>query len=297
MRITQQFLFNGLLKELSRNREMLAEFQDQLSTGKRVTKASDDGVAFGISRSLENVLRKNEQFKSNISTGLSQARSTQQSLQDMVDIMIDLQKVAVNGSTDTLAEDDRLSLADEVASFRDQMIDLANSKYNNTYLFAGTNSDTVPFTPDGTATGGVADSSTSQPLKIQLSSHATIETSITGSDLRDTDAGDLFEVFESVENALRNDDTTALKNTMGDIETATDHIIGLTSGIGSNINRMQFVTNQIESQSINQEAEISQLTDTDYAEAISNFQKHETTYNAALNVHARITQTSLLNYI
>ena len=60
---------------------------------------------------------------------------------------------------------------------------------------------------------------------------------------------------------------------------------------------MDFLDEQLKGHAIDMEGEVSQLTDTDYIEAFSAIQKYETTYAAALSVHAKIIQTSLLDFL
>jgi flagellar hook-associated protein 3 FlgL len=297
MRITQLSTFNGFQKKLQNNRQELAKFQEQLSTGKRVVRPSDDNVAFGTSRQLKEALRKNEQYQSNIKTGLSHARTTQEALDGMVDVLIDFKSTAVNGSTDTLNASDRESLADKVATLKDKMIDFGNSEFNGTYVFAGTNSADAPFTEDGAATGDVADTSNAKALKAKVSDTTEIETTVTGKTLRNTSAGDLFGIMQDVEDALRANDRTAVGDSLEDVNATVDHVTGLASRLGNNINRLNFVDSQLESRSIEQEGEVSRLTDADYAETITNFRKLETSYEAALSVHSRISQMTLLNYM
>lgn len=297
MRITQLLTFNGFQDQLKNNRQQLAKFQEQLSTGKRVVRPSDDNVAFGNSRQLQETIRKNKQYQKNIKTGMSHARSSQEALDSMIDILIDFKTAAIQGSTDTLNDNDREILADKVAGLKKKIVSRANKKFNNTYLFGGTNSTEAPFSENNTAPGGVADTSTDRALKIRVSEITEIETTVTGNELRDTSAGDLFEVMQSVEDALRANDRDAVNNAQEDIDKVVEHVTGLASKLGNNINRMDYISEQIESQSISQEAEISRMTDADYAETIANFKKHETSYQAAMSVHSRISQMSLLNYI
>lgn len=297
MRITQLLTFNNFQKKLQNNREQLAKFQEQLSTGKRVVRPSDDNVAFGTSRQIQEGLRKNEQYLRNINTGLSHARGTQEALDGMVDILVDFKTTAVNGSNDTLNAKDRENLANKVAGLKEKIVDLGNREFNDVFLFGGTNSSNKPFTLNGAATGGVADTSNSSPLRARISENSIIETSITGDQLRNTSAGDLFGIMQTVEDALRANDRDAVDAALSDVEETVDHVSGLASRIGNNINRMDFLSSQLESRSLEQEGEISRLTDADYAEVISNFKKHETSYQAALSVHSRISQMTLLNYM
>lgn len=297
MRITQLTTFNTLKRYLNDNREALAKYQQQLSSGKRVTKASDDNIAFATSRQLNNAVRKNEQFQTNISSGLTKARFAQDALNGMIDVLIDFKRIGVNAASATLDGQDRENLADQVAGLKEKIVEMGNTEFNGAHLFAGTNSDTPPFALDATAPGGVSDTSNAKSLDTQISDTSRVAVSVTGDKLRNTGSGDLFEIMQNMEDALRANDATAVNATLDTADSAINHVTSLASGLGSNINRMEFLDEQLKSQVITQEGEISELTDTDYAEAISNVQKQETSYQAALSVHSRIIQTSLLDFL
>ena len=297
VRITQSQVFNTLLKETQKNAAKMSAFQNQLSTGKKVTKASDDSVAFTTSKLIEEAIRKNDQYFSNIESGLTKARSVQQALDGMIDTLISFKEVTVNGSNETLSNDERSMLAKEVASLKKNMQDLANSDFNQTFLFGGTNTNTAPFTNDNTAPGNIADNSNATPLTAQISDNSRIDVTIPGDKLRNTPVGDLFSLFTTVENALNNNDTNAINASLDNIDDAITYVTGLNTVHSNNINRMTHVAEQLEVENIDQKGEVSRLTDTNFAEAITGFQSAQTSFNAALAVQAQISQSSLLDFL
>ncbi|MDZ7771128.1 MAG: flagellin [Balneolaceae bacterium] len=297
MRITQNLIYNRLQGMLSRNREELAKYQQQLASGKAVIRASDGAVEFSTSRIIQEQIRKDGQYQSNINAGLRQARTVQESLDGMVDTLIDLKSTAVQGSNDSIDAPEREKLAEQVVNVRERLMDLGNVQFNGVHLFGGTNTENPVFSLNGAAAGGVEDVANSDALVTRISEHNEVKTSVTGTELRATGSGDLFAMVENVEDALRANDRTALNAELDNVESALDHVTKLASRIGSNINRLEFVHDKYESGIIEKEGEVSRLTDADYAEAISNFQKFETSYQAALSAHSRMTRNTLLNYL
>jgi flagellar hook-associated protein 3 FlgL len=295
MRITHLTTFNRLQQYLSKNRKALAKYQQRLITEKRVTKASDDSVAFSNSRHLENFIRRNEQYQSNISSGLSKARSAESALNKMQDILSDFKTLALGGATDTKDAHDRKLLANQVESMKKKLVDLANSKFSGTYLFSGTKTDETPFSIN--STGDVNYAGNDNPLKTQISDISNVSVSVTGKDLRTTKAGDLFDIMNVVKTDLKNNDTKAIKNRLDDIDTAFNHVTSLSTDLGNHINQMKFLNDQNKSREIDQKGRVSQLIDTDYSNAILNMQKHEISYQAALEVHSKIANMSLMNYL
>lgn len=297
MRVTQLNSFNRLQRYLNQNREQLAKYQQQLASRKRVTKASDDSVAFTNSRHLLNNIRRYDQYQTNISSGLAKSRSAEDALQSMLDILNKFKTVTINGVSDTQNAEGRKLLADQVESLKKKMVDLGNTKFNGVYLFAGTKTAQSPFSIDSGSPGGVLGRSNNNNLKIQVSDTSTISISVTGKSLRNTGAGDLFEIMQKIGDALRNNNTSVIEDTMDNVNKAYNHVLGLTSTIGNHINRMKFLNHQMKSQELYQKGRNSRLVDADLSNVILNIQKYQTSYQAALAVHSQIIQMSLVNYL
>jgi flagellar hook-associated protein 3 FlgL len=188
-------------------------------------------------------------------------------------------------------------MANEVAGIRDQIISTLNLSYGDRYLFSGTNSDKPAFELNGAAAGGVSTNSNSKPPKVKVGDGVEVDLSVTGESLRNTDSGDLFEIIGNIEQALRDNDTDALNKLLPAADDAIEHVTDLTSGLGNNINRMEFMYEQYESSEITQRADISGLVDTDYAQAFSELQRVDVAYKSAMAVHTTMFNNSLLNYL
>lgn len=297
MRVTQQTVFNNFMRDVNRNRAEMAEIQSSLSSSKQVRYPSQDPVSFQRSRIISEDIREAEQYQSNINSGLRQARLAQDALDNSLDELIELKRILVQSASDSMADDDRENMADQVAGIRDSLIATFNLSYGDRYLFAGTNSNQEPFSLDSTAPGGVADHGNNKPLTIQAEKGVSVEISVTGTELRDTESGDLFEVISNIENALRNNDVAELNNLIPAGDDLINHVTNVTSQLGNNINRMEFMYEQYETTKITQNAEISKLVDTDYAQAISDLQRNEIAYESTMAVHTRMFSNTLLNYI
>jgi len=297
MRVTNRIVFDQFTRDINRNRAQMAEINSSLSSAKSVRFPSQDPISFQRSRVIEEDIRESEQYQNNINSGLRQSRLAQDSLDKSIDDLIEIKRILVQSASDTYSAVDRENMADQISGIRDSLIATFNLSYGDRYLFAGTNSGTEPFSLDGTATGGVADTSNSTPLKVAVENGVTIDISVTGDEIRATDEGDFFEIIANIENALLTDDTAGLNNLITAADELIDHTTDVTAKLGNNIARMEYMFEQYENTKITQKAEISKLVDTDYAQAISDLQKNETIYQSAMAVHTRMFSNTLLNYI
>lgn len=294
MRITQKSIFSSFMRDVNKNRGEMARIQSNLSSGREVRMPSQDPVSFQSSRIIEGNIEKNEQFQSNINNGLRQGRLAQDTLDGVIDSLIQVKNIMVKGASDSVGESEREAMGEEIAGIQKRIIDSLNSQYGDRYLFAGTNSGDKPFELAG---GVVTNNSNDKPPHIVAADGVEIDISITGQDVVDTEAGDLFDILGNVEDALRNNDDEALNDLLPDSDEAIEHVTNLTSKLGDNINRMDFMFEQYESTKITQESDVSELVDTNYAEAFSRLQRTQVAYESAMAAHSRMFKNVLLNYI
>lgn len=294
MRVTRKIIFDNFMRDVNKNRREMAEIQSKLASGKEVRVPSQSPVDFQSSRILEANLNKVEQFQENIGSGLRQGRLAQETMDGVVDSLINIKDLMVRGSSDSLGAGERVNLADEVSGIREQIVDSLNIQYGERYLFAGTNSGEKPFELAG---GVVTNNSNDKPPHVIAADGVKIDISITGQDVVDSSAGDLFQFIGDVENALRANDDTQLNGLLDDADQMINHVTDLTSKLGDNINRLDFMFEQYESTKITQESDISELVDTNYAEAFSDMQRNQVAYESAMAVHSKMFENTLLNYI
>ncbi len=297
MRVTQNILFGNFMRDVNINRAEMGKIQSDLSSGKRVRIPSHDPVSFERSRIISEDIRKQEQYQSNISNGLRQSRLAQQTLEATIDRLIDIKQIVTHGASDSSTGSVRENMAEEVAGIRESLVHALNLNYGDRYLFAGTNSGEPPFEMDDNEPGGVANHSNGNPPQLLVADKTRVDLSITGEELTDTGAGDLFEIIENIEEALINNDTEQIGLQLEDIDTAIDHVVTLTSRLANSINRMEYLFEQYESSKIARHSDISELVDTDYARAFSDLQRTQVAFESAMAVHTKMFGNTLLNYL
>ena len=192
MRVTQNFLYDSFIKRVNANRSDSAEIQNRLTTGKRVAKASDDNISFAKSRAIRNSAFKEEQYQKNLSSGLAQARQIQDSMSNVIDLLITIKQTAIQGANDSNSATEREVLAKNVESSRELILNELNTDFNGVYLFGGTNTDVEPFEFNSLVPGLVADNSNGTRLSVQASDSTNLEFSVTGTELRNGPVGDIF---------------------------------------------------------------------------------------------------------
>ncbi|MFP8488630.1 flagellin [Gracilimonas sp. Q87] len=296
MRVTQKLLFGNFMRDVNKNRSEAGQIQSDLSSGRSVRVPSQDPVSFQRARITQENIRKEQQFQDNIDNGLRQGRLAQDKLGKMIDGLIEIKELTVRGSSDSYGAKDRESMADQIQGLKVTLANSLNLSYGDRYLFAGTNSDQQPFEVDD-VTGNVTNNSNATGPIIKAGDGVNIEFSVTGSELANTASGDLFVVLNDLEQAFRNNDQATINNYLGSMDNVIEHVTDLTSKLGNNINRMEYMFEQYESSKITQNADVSKLVDTDFAEAFSEMQRNQVAYESAMAVHSTMFNNTLLDYL
>ncbi|HBQ61597.1 MAG TPA: hypothetical protein DD671_18800, partial [Balneolaceae bacterium] len=171
-----------------------------------------------------------------------------------------------------------------------------NLSYGDRFLFAGTNSDQQPFEVDD-ATGQVTNNSNGKNISVKAGDGVNIDFGVNGQELASTPSGDLFGILEELEQKLRDNDQQGINDMLTSLDDTVEHVTDVTSRLGNNINRMDYMFEQYESSKIAQRSDVSELVDTDYAQAFSDMQRNQVAYESAMAVHTSMFKNTLLNYL
>jgi flagellar hook-associated protein 3 len=138
MRITQRAVALTSLQGLNRNLDAFGKLQEQLTSGKTISKPSDSPT--GTNRSLQ--IRSDQaaatQHARNISDAKSWLEQTDGTLRTMLDTVRRVRDLTVQGLNEGAASpSSQQALATEVASLREGLLDLANTQIQGRPIFGG----------------------------------------------------------------------------------------------------------------------------------------------------------------
>ena len=143
------------MRYINQGYNQLGKLQDQLTTGKRITRVSQDPVI--AMKGLQHRQASSEigQFKRNISEAQNWLDHSEGVLDQGSQILKRISELAVQASNDTYDEGQRENIAKEIGQLKQYMQDLGNSKVDNRYLFNGANTDKAPIMKDAIMEAGV----------------------------------------------------------------------------------------------------------------------------------------------
>jgi flagellar hook-associated protein 3 FlgL len=287
MRITNQMMADKITAQLFRQTEQMAKTQEQIVTGKRINRASDDPPGMTSVLSYRTTISSIEQFNENISN----AKLHIDTVDNVLDMVSELLREAKNIAFDT-APDMRAEMAAEVAVIREQILQLTNYQIDGKYVFHGDSSTTAPYTTAPWNYGG--DTGTKDVIIGEnLSANITAD----GSAIFGADGSNVFNILDNLETALNAPDPTAMRAQISELDTAVDRIKRVRAKNAGVYRRLEATENHYGYFKVNVEKMLSKTEDADVAEAIINFQVQKTTYESTLSTSSMILQKSLVDFL
>ncbi len=152
MRISSNTIFNTAVANMDQQQALIAQTQQQVSTGLRIQTAADDPAAAAQALIVSQSSAINTQYTSNRNTAQGTLSLASNALQGVTTLLQTIQTEVVNAGNGTYNNTDRSSIATQLSGQLQQLIGLANSTDGaGNYLFSGFQSKTQPFV--GTAAG------------------------------------------------------------------------------------------------------------------------------------------------
>lgn len=146
MRISSQQIFSGGINRLQGINSNLVDTQQQISTGKRVNKPSDDPVAAARILKLDQQLRRVETYERNANLADNRLKQEESALSSSVDIIQRVRELTVQAGSSSLSNNDRQSISAELKERLGQLANIANTRdASGEYIFSGFQGKTPAF--------------------------------------------------------------------------------------------------------------------------------------------------------
>lgn len=301
MRITNNMLSSNLLRNLSSAQERVNDLQNQLSSGLKINKPSDDPVGIENVLRIKSTISSVTQWKNNADEALSVMNTTDSALGEMTSIMQRIRELSLQAATDTMTSDGKKAIGMEVDQLKQQIQDMANLQVGNKYIFGGTRTNQPPL-PQGTTTWLGNDQDicyqvgNNENLPISVNGQTLFTTPMTGGPGLLTVLSDLSDMLNEV-GAGVGSTAEDISAKLADLDSNIDNMLALRADLGARTNRMTALSDHLDLTSINLTQNLSDIEDADPAKTIIEFQNQQNVYKAALSVGAQIIQPSLVDFI
>jgi len=301
MRVTNRMLVDNVLRNLNNNLRRLQKFQYQQSTGKVVSRPSDDPIRVTQALYMRSALSEQQQHIKNMKDAKSWLDATDTALANASEIIQRAYELAVQGANDTLTKDERNAIADEIDQLIEHLIQVANTTHTGRYIFAGSKTADVPFKYDPDSDKVIYNGNDGN-LDWEVSPGVTMTINLTGKAVfqmgeDEEEDNSLFGLMIGLRKALRDNDSEGIQSSITNLQVALDHNLAQRSIAGAKSRRMELAIARAEEAEINTTELLSNLEDIDIAEVNMHLSMQSYVYQAALMTAVKVLQPSLLDFL
>lgn len=311
MRISTLMMYQQNMGGITNAQSTWMKYGEQMSTGLRVNRPSDDPIAASQAVVLSQAQAQNAQFASARSFATQRISQEENVLSQVTTAIQSAQEKIVYAGNGSLSDDDRASLATDLQGIRDQLLNLANSQDGNgRYMFAGYKSNSAPFDASGKYIGG----NTNVEQKVDASRDMVIGhtgdkifDAITTNAVPEPDGTasqtNLFTMLDQAINALKKpvgDDETlqteardAIDKTNRGLRNSLNNVLTVRAEVGTQLNELDKLDALGDNRALSQTQQMSDLVDVDWNEVISNYTMQQAALQASYKTFSDLQGMSL----
>ena len=298
--VSEQFLTNLQLLQ-----QQMATTQQQISSGSKVSQASDAPNSVGDILQLESDLGRVNQVTSNLNLVSGEVNSAESSLQTATQLLDQVASLAAEGVGNTVSAASRTTFSQQVGQILSTLVSTSQTQFNGAYVFGGDQSTSPSYQVDFANPNGVDRLTTTQSTRlIQDASGTTFAVSKTAQDIfdhrnpDDTLASDnVFAAVNSLRVALANNDQPGISAAIASIKAAQDYLSQQLAFYGGVQNQITNALDVAQKFQLQDQASLSQLKDTDMAAASVAMTQEQASYQAAIEAESAMPKTNLFSYL
>jgi flagellar hook-associated protein 3 FlgL len=209
VRVTQNSLLKAFLAHTGSSLARMAQWQERISSGRNLLRASDSPSALSKSLAVRADLRQTQALLDNTSSATAHMSLTETALAETSDLVSRAKELLLQGMNDTTEVGGVDSLVRDLRSMTDELMLLANREVAGRRLFAGTATRTAPYAREN---GGAAYRGNDDDILEEISPGLRVAINLTGPDAFETVPSSILGTAD-LDPALS--DTTLLRDLHG----------------------------------------------------------------------------------
>ena len=302
MRVTNSIITRNSQSRLQANLQGLDRIREDISSGIRLRKMSDDPTSGGELVRVGSSMRALSQFKRNVDSGIARATAEESVLDQLTNALTRGIELGIAQASATANPQSRLIVKAEVDQLINFSANLGNTRIGDEYLFGGNRAGEAPFATPAPVTGSFSrltlagnPVNPSGNISLEIGDNTFVTPTHNGTQVFiDTDA---LDALRALSTALGNNDPTAIQAAADRITTANSNVQSLIGTQGARINELDTASVSHNLMELNLKAFRSDLRDTEIDKAMVELVGRQTLYQAAMSATSRILGLSLANYL
>lgn len=295
MRITNNMINERTLFNIQQSLYRIARMHDKLSSGKEVQYPSDDAVIATRASNISSRLRELEQFKRNVDHVNNFVQSYDTTLQELSDLYHRVRELMVRGANGTNTVDERNSIAAELKAIKEHLIEIANTRVGDEYIFGGARSELRPVDENGNI-------QTPMEANVRRKINAlgyTITYGVTVYDVFTLENGKtVFSTIDDAINALYEGNEKKLSEiSLKEIGILERSVMEHFASVGATSRMAEMVASRIEDLKLFNTEYLSKEQDADLTKVLTQLSMQQAVLEASLKSAAMAIQKSLVDFV
>jgi flagellar hook-associated protein 3 FlgL len=304
-RITTSMLQRNVLADLNSVSAKLARSQLKASSGKEISRPSDDPFHAAQAMALRQSLSGTRQHQRNVQDGMGWTEETESALDDITKNVQRARDLIVEGGTDTTDPSARKAIASELTQIIEAIKQAAGKTYRGSYVFSGTETSRRPYEPgaDDTYHGDEAGLDPTLPgIVREIGPGITITLNSVGRDIlgdgQSANDDKLLDVLRDTVDHLNAGDGASLRGTdLTRLDANVDHLLGVRASNGATASRLESALGRLQQTEDSTVSQLSDTEDADIARTLIDLNSQTAAYQAALRAGANLVQSSLMDFL
>lgn len=289
MRITDNIRLRSNLSGMHNAAQKYFKSQQEVASGKKVTKPSDAPSAAREIMLTAKEIRLLERYQDSVTLARQKIALEEALLGNLEEMLYKAKEVAVDQASALRDESTRMQMKAMIDTMIDEAVAIARTRHGKAYLFSGTRTDTPPFEEDLIYQGS------EEKWQIEIKKGVVIAPNHTGKEIL-IDSG-VMDALQALSDALGSNDVEAIGDIITSIEKATRGIHKLISEEAVHMNRLETIERELESTLEALIERQSSLEDADLAESVNRLLAHENALQAAMLIISRAMNMNLASFI
>ena len=294
MRVSNNAVYDTFLKYDRTRQKDIARYTDEISSGKKLLLPSDDFTSVAKSLKLKETNKEIDNYLTNITNVKNKEIAAQTAITNIADAATEARVEVVRIlNTGVLDQEDAEIINNYLQELKNYIVDQANTKVGDTYIFGGTKSDTPPFSIENKE---LVYSGNESETEVKISKNFSASSTFNGNELG---LDKIVKVLEDIDTAITDnqDLSTIPEDSLTTLDEGIAQLTKKRSFIGSQERVVDSFNMQHESFKTVYNDFISSLEDADISEAVAGLERSKVAYEASMAVFTQNSDLNLLKYI
>lgn len=298
MRLSTQQFFIQNLTNVQQSNSQIFKYQQQLSTGQKLSKPSDDPLAATQINKFERLIARNDVFSRNVDVAERRLNLEESTLTLVVDSMQKIKELSVQANNGGLSDNDLNIIGTELNQLLGQLAGAVNTQdAQGEYLFSGFKGQTKPYQLD--ASDNYVYQGDSGQRFLNVGENTTVASTDAGASIFGSGEDNLLNTVKRMAEQLSSNapDIALFNDEIPSFDRFFEQTITTRSQIGARLNVLEDQRAQLADIKLFTQNTLSKFKDTDYYEAASKLVLEQNALEATYLTFSKIQDLNLFNFI